>query len=70
MRRVRAWMTEKEGRFDLWELPLITECLVDDAGNRIFRLSEIESGTFDEWDAKVVRELGRTINDHVGLVNA
>ena len=68
LRRVRAWISEDDSRFDVWELPLIVECLVDDDGNRIFRTSEIEAGTFDDWDAKVIRLLGRAINDHVGLI--
>lgn len=68
MNRIREWLTEEPGRHYLWTIALIVECLVDAENNKVFRSSELHQNIGDNWDSRVVSQIGKAINDHVGFL--
>jgi hypothetical protein len=49
---------------------LIAMCVVDEAGQRLFRNTDVETGTFNSWDVRTLRALGAACDEHTGFTSA
>ena len=65
LREVSVWAAS-DGKAQKIDEMLITRCVVGPDGDRQYRTSEVDAGTFDAWDAAIVRGLGDVIDRFTG----